>query len=214
MPGLETQIVTTKDLYSTVQGVRFVANNPTPGTGIAGHAAPTTYDQTKPFFYLFNPASNPKTVYPQRLRFLVTVISTGGTGSKFTFSRDVGDLYSSGGTELTRASCHAATQPSGVTRLLAGDVVATAAVASKLIANCTPRGAVIETVWDEYQFVFGGVDGSVTCASNTGAAAQISSSFGLPPVAIPPGYCLKVVQWKASQSAGPTMEVFVDWLEV
>ncbi|HYC99696.1 MAG TPA: hypothetical protein VEB22_00585, partial [Phycisphaerales bacterium] len=35
------------------EGSYFVARNPTPGTGVAGHAAPTTLDDTKPFLELF-----------------------------------------------------------------------------------------------------------------------------------------------------------------
>ena len=62
--GAWTLPVSGKELGSVAEGTYFTAISPTSGTGLLGHAAPTTFDQTKAFIYLYNGGT--KTIY--RLR--------------------------------------------------------------------------------------------------------------------------------------------------
>ena len=58
-------LITNKELFSADEGSYFVAITPTAGTGVIGHAAPTTFDEAKPLFVLYNGGS--KNIYPQFL---------------------------------------------------------------------------------------------------------------------------------------------------
>ena len=75
--GTLTMPAFNRDLWSAAEGSRFVAVNPTAGTGILGHAAPTTFDETKPFLYIYNGGS--RNIYPVCVRLIDTVISVGDT---------------------------------------------------------------------------------------------------------------------------------------
>lgn len=213
---IESQPISSKDWRSAFEGQRFIAITPTAGTGIIGHAAPTTFDEAKPIFVLFNgnAAKSCVNIYPQQLRLVCSVISTGGTGSKFTFTSDVGNRISTPATALVIANTNTgATVPSQAV-ISFGAVVGTAATTQRrLLGNYTPRGAVVENVWDEYTFTWGATDGAPSTGINSAASTAYASNFKLPPVAVAPQTSLCIVQWKASQSVGPTFEVQFDYIE-
>lgn len=200
-----------RDLWSAAEGSRFVAVNPTAGTGILGHAAPTTFDETKPFLFVYN--AGPKTVYPVSVRLIDTVVSVGGTRTQFNQTLDVGNLYSSGGTALTIANTNmGVTSGSGAT-ITAGAVVRTGATSRRrLLGNQIIKGANIDVVWDQVEIVFG-----TTGSSQGGLLTPTTTAqwFSVPcsPVAIPSGYCWSLYQWAASQSTGPTYEIIFDFIE-
>jgi hypothetical protein len=111
-----------RDLWAAIEGSRYVAVNPTPGTGILGHAAPTTFDETKPFLLVYNGGS--KTITPVTVRLTDTVVSVGGTRIQFTQALDQG------------ASQAAARRSSARTRTRAA---ATARARPSRQARCSPR---------------------------------------------------------------------------
>lgn len=200
-----------RDLWSAAEGSRFVAVNPTAGTGILGHAAPTTFDETKPFLFIYN--AGPKTVYPVTVRLIDTVVSVGGTRIQFNQTLDVGNLYSSGGTALVAASTNPGSSQGTRAILTAGAVLKSAATSSRrLLGNQIIKGANIDVVWDQIEFVFG------TTGSSQGGLltpTTVAQWYSVPcaPVAITPGMCWSLYQWAASQSTGPTYEVIVDYIE-
>lgn len=200
-----------RDLWSAAEASRFVAVNPTAGTGILGHAAPTTFDETKPFLFVYN--AGPKTVYPVTLRLVETVISVGDTRVQFNQTLDVGNLFSSGGTALTIANTNmGSTAGSGAT-ITAGAVVRGAATSRRrLLGNQVIKGANIDVVWDQIEFLFGSTGGS-TGGLLTPTTTATWFSLPTPPVAITPGMCWSVYQWAASQATGPTYEVIFDYIE-
>src|SRR3990167_10838358 len=82
------------------EGSNYVAINPTAGTGILGHAAPTTFDEAKPFFLLYN-SNDTKRVFLNSIHLVKSVVEVGSTRVQWNFSTDVGNRYSSAGTGLT-----------------------------------------------------------------------------------------------------------------
>ena len=69
-----TALVTGKEFFTATEGSHFVAITPTPGTGIIGHAAPTTFDEAKPYIVVYN-GHPTKSLYPQFLHLHETVAS-------------------------------------------------------------------------------------------------------------------------------------------
>jgi hypothetical protein len=201
--------VTAKDWGAAAEGSYFTAVSGAtagvgvPGTGIIGHAAPTTFDQTKPYLLVYNGSS--KMLWPSFLRLHDTVVSVGGTRMQFTVVRDVGNLYSSGGTAMTVNSTNseAATAAYSGVVITQGAVVCSAATSNAAsMGNYCLRGT-IDVVEDTYTFVWGAPDGQVS-ASRVATVMDIAQP--LPPMGIGPGKCLKIHQWQASQSTGPTFE--------
>lgn len=199
-----------RDLWSAAEGSRFVAVNPTAGTGILGHAAPTTFDETKPFLFVYN--AGPKTLYPVSVRLVETVISVGGTRVQFNQTLDVGNLYSSGGTALTIANTNMGASAGSGATITAGAVLRGAASSQRrLLGNQVVKGANIDVVWDQVEFVFG-TTGSSQGGLITPTTTATWFSVPCPPVAIPAGMCWSLYQWQAAQSTGPTYEVIFDFI--
>jgi len=202
--------VLNRDLWSAVEGSRYVAVNPTPGTGILGHAAPTTFDETKPFLLIYNGGS--KTITPVAVRLTDTVVSVGGTRIQFTSVLDVGNRYSSGGTALVSANTNMGNGTTAGATITAGAVLVSAATSQRrLLGNSLVKGANIDVVWDQIELVFGTTGGSTGGMLTPTTVAQWYS-VPLAPVAIPPGYMWALYQWAAAQSTGPTYEVVVDYI--
>ena len=200
-----------RDMWSVAEGSRYVAVNPTAGTGILGHAAPTTFDETKAFLYLYNGGS--RTIYPQMLRLIDTVVSVGGTRIQFNQTIDVGNKLSSGGTTLTKSNLNMGSGNTSGAVITAGAAVLSAATGSRrLLGNQVIKGANIDVVWDQFEFVWGTTGGSSGGAlTPTTVAQQFTQAY--PPVAIPPTYGMAIYLWAASMSTGPTFEVIFDYIE-
>lgn len=202
--------VTNKEWGFADEGSYFTAISPTPGTGIIGHAAPTTFDETKPYLYVYNGTGNLR-LYPQFLRLHDTAVSVGGTRMQFTITEDVGNLYTSGGTAATISSVNTETGVSAVGSIIAfqGAVVAAAATsARRILGNYCLRGT-IDVVEDTYQFTWGSTDSFV---SGSRVATVMDMAQPLPPMVIGPGKCLKVHQWQSGQSTGPTFEMVLGFV--
>ena len=201
--------VTNKEYFSAVEGSHFVAITPTPGTGIIGHAAPTTFDETKPYLILYN-AHPTKNLIPQFLHLHETVASTGVTRVQFTVCTDVGVRRTSAGTAMTLSNTNTNGVADGTTQGWIGAVVASAATASrKILGNVVFRGT-IDIVEDDYQIVFGAPDGVGNSSSRVATVAEVSRV--MPPVVVGPGSSLLLHQWSGSQSAAPTFEAIFSYL--
>ena len=191
------------------EGSNYVAVNPTAGTGILGHAAPTTFDDAKPFLLLYN--SGDKRVFLNSILLVTTVVGVGHTRDQFNFQIDAGNRYSSAGTTLTVSNVNMdSTNTSGV-NAYAGAVVATAASSSRrLLGNYVIKGANIEVVWDQIEFVFGAPQGNAGgFLTPTTTACHFRRQ--VPPVVLGPTDSFLMTQWAASQSTGPTYEVIVNF---
>lgn len=207
-----TNAISNKELFAADEGSHYVAVNPTPGTGIIGHAAATTFDETKALLTLYNGNSSYVRVYLQSLLLDVTVVGVGHTRDQFTFTLDTGNLVSSGGTTLTQSNVNMdSSNTSGIVATFGAVVCSAATAARRLLGNYVVKGANIEVVWDQFEFICGAVGGSTTLATTpTTTAAHFSRH--MPPIVIGPGQILKVHQWAASQSTGITFEPVINFI--
>ncbi len=201
--------VSNKELFTAVEGSHFVASTPTPGTGIVGHAAPTTFDETKPYLILYNGHPS-KYLYPQFLHLHETVASGGGTRVQVTVCTDIGVRRTSAGTAMTLNNTNTNGSADGTSQGWIGAVIAAAATASrKIMANVVFRGT-IDIVEDDYQIVWGAPDGIGNSSSRVATVAEVSRV--VPPMAIGPGSSLLLHQWAGSQSTGPTFEAYMGYI--
>lgn len=204
--------VTNKEMYAALEGSQFVAVNPTAGTGILGHAAPTTFDETKANLLIYNGHAT-KSIMLQSIKLVETVVSVGGTRMQMNFSTDTGNLFSSGGTALTKSNVNKNSTITSSAIITAGAVVCSAATGTRtLLGNHVVRGANIDVVWDTYEFIFGAVGGSTGGFAQGTTTAQFFTTH-LHPVIIGPGQMFKMVIWAASMSTGPTFEYLVNYIE-
>lgn len=199
-----------RDLATGINGAYFTASNPTPGTGIVGHAAPTTFDDTKPYLYVFN--AGQKTIYPMYLRLTVTVVPTGTTSMRFTQALEppnatAATKYVSGGTVLASVNSNVQSNNPSSAQIAAGAVVASAKSATRrVVCNQTYR-TVIGVVGDVYQLCWATHDQIDPASLITTGTAVANVAFGYPPVAIGPNSSFLVHQWASGQSVGPTFEI-------
>lgn len=208
-----------RDLVTGVRGQSFAALNPTPGTGIAGHAAPTTFDATKPYLLVYNPVGSEKLICPQFLRLSLTAASVGNTVQRFTMVIDPGSStgasrYASGGSALVPVNTSMASSNGNSGLVYAGAVVASAANAgARTIGNTTFR-TVLGVVGDVYQLTWAcPIMGDPASLITTGTAVS-NVAFGYSPVCIGPGQSFLVHQWATSQSAAPSFEIEFGFIEL
>lgn len=210
--GAFTTPLTGKEYGAVSEGSYFVGITPTSGTGIIGHAAPTTFDETKPYILLYN-SSTTKYIYPQYVSFNETVASVGGTVMRFVPCVDNTNRYTSGGTALTVNNANGGSSIASVaTTAFVGAMTAAAATAGRRnYGDVVFRGTTIDIIGDHYTIVFG------PTSSNGGATSKVAtlidSSRVVAPIAVGPGQSFLLHQWAAAQSTGPTFQVQIGWIE-
>lgn len=202
--------ITNKEWAAADEGSYFVGITPTAGTGIIGHAAPTTFDEAKPYIVLYN-GNTSKYLYPQFLHLHETVASVGGARVQFTITADDGNRRSSAGTALVINNVNSgSSMATGVVGYI-GAVVGTAATgARRLLGNVVFRGT-IDIIEDDYLMVWGAPNAMSGSTSRVATVAEASRV--LAPLAIAPGDSLCITQWAAAQSTGPTFEAIFGWIE-
>lgn len=188
------------------EGSYLVALNATPGTGQAGHAAPTTMDNTKPFIMIRNKdVAGGKSIYLDRIKLHVTAPGTGGTLNYATHLLDSGAGYTSGSVDLSPVSPNGNLSPSSVSEIRSGPVVATAnAALQRIIAHQRVR-TVIPVAGDIIIFEFG--QDAKASGMPTEGTTELERVIACPPVIIPPQSFYKLVLWRASQSAAASYEI-------
>ena len=206
--GHMVSTLSNKELFAADEGSYFVGVSATPGTGIIGHAAPTTFDETKPYILLYNGGSN--RIYPQFLKFHETVVSTAATRCQWTFTIDEGNRLSSAGTALVISNVNMASSNASGAAIKQGAPVATAASASRRILGHYVVRSTIDVVEDNLAFVFGDPSAG---QDSVAPATVMNMTVPLPPVVIGPGQSFMAYQWSASQSAAPTLEVVFGFVE-
>lgn len=187
------------------EGGYFSTLSPTPGTGIAGHAAPTTFDNTKPFVLIKNAdAVGGKSIYLDYIKLTETVAGAGGTLNYATHALDAGAGYTSGGSALSPVSPNLNVNTQTVAVIYAGAVVATAGGSQRVVSN-QRRRTVIPVVGDVCIFDFGA--SAIASGMPTEGTTELERVFKCPPVIIAPGGFYKLVLWRGSQSGADSLEV-------
>jgi hypothetical protein len=202
-------VITNKELFTADEGSYFTAISPTPGTGIIGHAAPTTFDETKPYLTLFNGGT--KRIYPQFLRLYETVASVGGARVQFTVCTDTGNRRSSAGTAMTVSKARLGASASSLATVFQGAVVASAATGARVIHDHIVFRGTIDIIEDCYEIVFGGLGGGNMTASRVATVADASRTAS--PIVVEPGNTFLIHQWAGAQSTGPTWIATLGYIE-
>ena len=197
----------TAERVAADEGGYFIARNATPGTGQAGHAAPTTHDTAKPFVMLKNGAeSGGARVYLDYLKLVVTAAGTGGTLNYATHTVDKARTPGTGGVALTVVNVNMqATTSTVLSSAIAGPIVPGESNSgeARIVAHQRAR-TVIPVVGDVLLFKFGGEP--IGTAMILAGTAQLERVIHCPPIVIGPGDSYHLVLWRASQSAAASYE--------
>ena len=193
------------------EGSYRVLRNATPGTGVAGHAAPTTHDTQKAYIMLRNgeeAVADALRFYLDYIKLVVTAAGTNGTLNYATHTIDNGRGYTSGGADLIEVDPNMASNAKSILNLAkVGAVVPSEANtdAARIVAHQALR-TVIPVVGDEILFKFGTEVGSGAAVPLEGVL-QLSRVIHCPPIVLGPGNSYHLVLWRASQSGAASYEV-------
>lgn len=199
------------------EGSYFTALNTTPGTGIAGHAAPTTADSTKPLIYIKNNnARGGPRLWLDYIGIRITAIGTGGTAVDWSVFLDDTPGVPAGGSAITprstkqRASVNPQDSLIGSNAVINfGAGVITNGAGVKHVAHRRTRAA-ISVVEDYTSFSFGVPGNGIM---TTGAATVTAFHVAWPAIAIEPGAAFLLVNWQPAQSAAASFDIEVGYVE-
>ncbi len=181
------------------EGSYFTAIN-VPQTAILDAATLTAFVATTPTLVAFNNnAVGGRSVYPTRLRMSVSAAGTSGTNWLWQWLLDTGNRKTSGGTVLTVANTNlnVLNTASGLITTF-GAITAPAANASRIIGAGVGR-TVIKVIGDEYTFEFGNSGAVAGAGMPTDGTLQLTKTWHVPPVVIPPQCSLLFYEYGASQ---------------
>lgn len=208
-----------RDTEQSDLGFYFTARTPTPGTGIIGPTA-ATFVETTPILVLYN--AGPFNIYPMSLRTHLTVVGvyTNMVNDYWTFTTDVGNRYTSGGTGLTIQNENANNQVSSGAFVFVGAITASAATGKRrIVGHATAKAddeadGGTEVVHDTNIFSWGDPFAASSFGTRAnGAGTPCYTSISLPPIVIAPNSSLVIVKWSSSQTTGSTMEYQLSWVE-
>lgn len=195
------------------EGSYYLVNTTTPGTGVAGHAAPVAADlSTKPFIQLYNGGTKAITIDFIRIR--MTAIGAGATTTDFDVWWDQAGAtrYSSGGTAMTPVNCNSTSTNASSAVVYFGAVVTTAAVSAKRVGHARVR-SVVAVVQDDYLFGFGQPAIGPSAGQPTSGTLIVSAFVPFAPVVIGPAGNLLFVQWGVSQSGAHSIDAEIGYWE-
>lgn len=195
------------------EGSYFTAMN-VPQTAIVDGAAVTAFVATTPTLIAFNGnALGGKSVYPTRMRMNVTAAGTNGTNWLWQWLIDSGNRKTSGGTVLTNANMNMNTTTASGLVVTFGALLATAATASRIVGAGQGR-SVIKVAGDEYTFEFGNSVAMAAAGMPTEGSLQLTKTWQVPPVVIPPQCSLLFYEYAASQSVAASFDnIAFEWTE-
>jgi hypothetical protein len=199
--------VLSRDTVIADIGYSYTAST-VPGTGLLGHAAPTTFDETKAIFYCYNGENSNLSIYPTFLRLTMTVLPVGNTMQKFTTILDQGNRFSAyvAGNALPLVNQNQNSQNASAAQIGAGAITLTAATSSRRIVSHRLFRPVIGVVGDVYQFSYGSGELVDPSALPVDGTARAHVMYILPPLVIPPNTMLAIHAWGATFSTGATYE--------
>lgn len=196
------------------EGSVFIATNPTPGTGIAGKAAPNTLADTAALMHLRNSdATSGKNLYLLWLLLRPTAAGTNGTNFNLSQKIDKGaNRYTSGGSAITPVNPNMGSTRSPLGVLKVGDLtIAAASSDARLVAHDQVR-SVIKVIGDKYLLTFGdSVPPSLGMIME--GTAQAFIPVACPPVVLSPGDQWLLHEWAASQTVAASYEFVMCWAE-
>lgn len=200
------------------EGALWTATNATFGTGIAlSSNTRTTFSATEAAVLMRNTdVADGLTVYPLFISLLCTAVGTDGSSAQFGLIADPNNRYSSGGTALTAGNPNTGNSDASIADIRVGNVTASAAVSPRNIARFVGKTASVPNwvIGDQLLITFGdGFSAGQGLLAGDSPASQISVI--VPPVALSPGgnHSLLLHYWAPAQTAAPSFEVTIGWLE-
>jgi len=214
-----------KQYKTAEEGSYFVTRTPTPGTGVQGQTAVTSFVDTTPYLILSN--NNPsggRNIFPDYIKLTTTVAGGSGTNLLYATRIDSTLRYSSGtnvagsaGTGLGTVllgpySMNSAGPNNSAALVYVGNITASAGSQNvRTVSNGSFRTA-ITVVNDQYYICFSGVDQELDTALVSGTAIA-QRSVVHPPVMIGPGGSFLLYIYAASQAAPCYFEVEIGHIE-
>lgn len=213
------------DHVAADEGNFFVATNPTTGTPIAtttsvvddAATASSTHAQNVPVMLIQNswdPANpNAKWIYPRYLRMFITQVPTSATSWQMSIRADQNpSAYTSGGTRITPVNVNLGSSNLSGAAIYFGAVVTPLplSASARLLARAQVNSAIPITL-DQWLFTFGTVgNGSDQISGGSGAKNLV---MPLPPIAIGPGWNIRIGMWGTSNAAAPSWEFELGYVE-
>lgn len=189
-------------------GWYFCAMSQTPGTAynLSG-ATQNAFLATQALWTLKNTAATATgtRIYPQLAKIVFATGGTAGTRVEMAVALDDVTRYSSGGTAVSikNVSMDTTTAPLTVATVNAGDITAAAAGANVRYVARSTLSTAIPAAGETFSINFG--------FPSESSVVLRSASF--PPVVIGPGQSMVIHEWSPSQSATPTGELLLCWVE-
>jgi hypothetical protein len=203
-----------KQSFLADEGSYYLINTTTPGTGVAGHAAPVAADlSTKPLVLIYNGGLKHITIDFIKVR--MTAIGAGASTTDFDswYDQSGATRYSSGAIAVTPVNCLSSAYGSASSATAYfGAVVTGAAVQAKRVGHSRVR-SVVAVVEDQYLFTFGPANHGHNAAMALSGTAIVSAVVPMAPVVIAPGGNFLFVQWGVSQSGAHSADMEVGFWE-
>src|SRR5678816_300965 len=188
------------------EGGYIMAGTPTPGSGVS-YTIQTSFSDTVPFLYIYNPGTNGNSLYMDFIRFIVTVAPASATSGQYALVLDT--VARSLGTDNTTAAVPF--NPNGNASLAVtpsikyqANATASAIAASSTAKKIVGRGNIggLTIVGDEMTLAFGQTyTGTPGGTAVEGAGQPGAHVFSNPPVIIPPLGSLTMHLWFVGNSA-------------
>ncbi len=201
------------DYAITDEGNFYVSTNPTVGTAIAqticvddAATASSTHAQFAPALLIYNSASatdpNAPSIYMRYLKLMCGTAPASATGWRYSLRLDNVNRYSSGGSAITPVNPNPNSSAGSRALVYFGAIVPTAlpSASARLVANGIMDSA-IPVVADQYLLRFG--NAQISMDQLNGGTTAKNMTYSAPPTVIPPGWCLALDMWGASNAVTP-----------
>jgi hypothetical protein len=213
--GLQ-ELLSTKNYRQCLEGSAMHWSSPTPGTGLAQIAAPTSYVTTSPYLILQNTAAvGGKSLIPDFIKLTLSAVQTGNATQNFVIVTDTINRWSSGGsaggigtggTMNGPFPTSQSSQQGSLAQVYAGALVSVAASNSARMYSHGQLRTAIPAVGDSWCFDFGAASVTSSSLAKNGTAPS-DFVIPVPAIEIPPQGSLLLYLWAASQSAAGSFEV-------
>ena len=190
------------------EGSFYIVQTTTPGTGVAGHAAPVQADlSTKPLIHCWNGNAN-QILIPKYIKVRLTAIGAGATTTDVEVWTETGagaSSRASGGTLMSPSLNTRSDKAADAAVTYFGPVVSTLTSAKRL---CHSRvRSVVPVVEDQYTIVFGDMAIGANAGLPTTGTNQLVAVVPMAPIAVYPGHNFQVHVWGASQSGAHSFDL-------
>jgi hypothetical protein len=189
------------------EGGYCTAGTPTPGTGVS-YTIQTSFSDTVPFLYFYNPGTNGYWMYFDFIRIITTVAGASTTSMQLALKRDT--VARALGTNNTTAAT--VNQQNGIVGPVSplptvlyqssatASAIAASSSASAFVGRCGMGG--LSIVGDDYLVAFGQTySGTPGGTAVEGAGQPGSHIFSLPPVILAPFQSLTAHLWLVGNAA-------------